>query len=109
MTARVYDLYDLTSPFVTPTAPAATVTLQRSAYWQRVANMRLFRASARTGLFAGMLFLLGQVLAVTWLGRVTGEENMLLWLAVIAGGNIIAGVLTLLGVRAFDPSHGGKA
>jgi ABC-type enterochelin transport system permease subunit len=109
MTARSFDLYDLTSPFVAPTAPSATVTAQRSAYIKRVMDMCLFRVSARTGLFAGVLLLLGQVLAVTWIGQVTGEDNMMLWLAVIASGNIIAGVLTLLAMWAFDPTHGGKA
>jgi hypothetical protein len=109
MTARSFDLYDLTSPFVAPTAPTATVKAQRNAYIERVAGMRLFRVSARTGMFATVLLLLGQVLAVTWIGQVTGEDNMLLWLAVIAGGNIIAGALTLLALWAFDPTHGGKA
>ncbi len=109
MTARVYDIYDLSSPFVAPTAPAATVPTQRSAYMERVMRMRLFRVLVRIGLFAGVLLLLGQVLAVTWLGRVTGEENMVLWLAVIAGGNILAGVLTLAAMWAFAPTHGGAA
>lgn len=104
MAVRGFEYYGQTvasavvPPFVAPTAPTATPA--RSTYMARVARSRLFIASSRVGVFAMTLWLLGQVLAVTWLGQVTGEQNMLLWLLVIACGNIVAGVLTLIAIQA---------
>ena len=101
MTTRIYDIYDLNSPFVAPTAPppapaVPTVTTQAPArtLMQRLSDSLLFNASVVLGVFAGIVYALGTILAATPLGQVTGTQNMVLWLAVILGACAVAGMMT---------------
>jgi hypothetical protein len=97
MTARVFDIYDLNSPMVTPTPPAATRTTQQTRpYWQRLAESRLFNASVILGVFASAVYSIGTVLSMFPLGRVLPSQNFGLWVSVIAGGLAAAGVLTAM-------------
>lgn len=95
MTARVYgNIYDLNSPFVSATAPPTAA--QRRAYWQRLAESRLFNASVVLAVFASILYLIATILDWLPVGRVTGTQNMALWLGVIAFGLAAAGAITAL-------------
>lgn len=96
MAARVYDIYDLSSPFVAPTAPApaAATTAQARPYMQRLADSLLFNASVVLAVFASVVYLLGTILGAFPLGQVTGAQNMALWLSVIAGALAVAGAMT---------------
>lgn len=95
MAARVYDIYDLGSPFVAPTAPSATApaTTARS-YWQRLADSHLFNASVILLVFAATVHSCGTLLALVPLGQVTPSQNFGAWFGVIAGVLAGAGVLT---------------
>lgn len=98
MAARVYDIYDLQSPFVTPTAPAPQAAAASMAaarpYTQRLADSLLFNASVVLAVFSSVVYLLGTMLAPFPLGQVTGTQNMAMWLSVIAGGLAVAGAMT---------------
>lgn len=95
MTARVFDIYDLNSPMVTPTAPAAVATqAQKRSLMQRLSDSLLFNASVVLGVFASIVYLLGTILAATPWGQVTGTQNMALWLGVILGALAVAGMMT---------------
>ena len=75
MTARVYDLYDLNSPMVTPypppaaSAPATTAAAPRTATARRNSD-RLLRVSAYLLTFAGVLFLAALAFTVTPLATI---------------------------------------
>ena len=98
MTARPFDLYDLSSPFVTPypTQTATTTAQQARTFAEKLSTNRLFNASVIQLVFSSILYLIGT--ALDWLpfARVTGTENMALWLTVIAGGLAAAGAITAL-------------
>ena len=100
MTARVFDLYDLNAPFVTPTAPAPTApaavaaAAQGRSLMDKLSDSLLFNASVVLGVFAGVVYLLGTFLAPTPWGQVTGTQNMALWLGVILGALAVAGGMT---------------
>ena len=100
MAARVYDIYDLQSPFVTPTAPTLTAppapaaTVQGRTYMQRLSDSLLFNASVVLAVFSSVVYLLGTLLAPFPLGQVTGVQNLGLWLGVISGGLAVAGAMT---------------
>jgi hypothetical protein len=67
MAARVYDIYDLTSPFVTPTAPA-TPTPQTATATR--GSDKLMRGSAYLLTFAGAVLLLALIVTVSPLRNV---------------------------------------
>lgn len=103
MTARaIFDIYDLSSPFITPTAPQAAPTATIAAarqgrpYMQRLADSRLFNGSVILAVFSSAVYSIGTVLDMFPLGRVTGAQNMPLWFGTIAGGLSLAGVITAL-------------
>ena len=68
----VSNIYDLNSPFVTPTAPAPTPTAAPHAATRRSSN-RLLRAAAYLLTFAGLLFLAALLVTVTPLGRIDAD------------------------------------
>ncbi len=101
MAARVYDIYDLQSPFIPPTAPtmpptatATATTVQGHTYMQRLSDSLLFNASVVLAAFASIVYLLGTMLAPFPLGQVTGAQNLGLWFGVITGGLAVAGAMT---------------
>lgn len=94
MTARTYDIYDLSSPFVTPAAPAATQTARPRPYMQRLAESWSFNASVILAVFAGVVYAIGVFLEPFPLGQVTPVRNFGLWLGVIAGALAVAGAMT---------------
>jgi hypothetical protein len=100
MTARTFDIYDLSSPMVTPyppqTAATAASTQPTRPYLQRLAESRLFNASVILLVFAAVLYLVGTMMAGFPLGRVTGVQNMGQWLSTIAVGLLVAGSFTAL-------------
>ena len=69
MTTRIYDIYDLSSAFVEPTAPttAAPTTAKRAA------PDRMLRAGAYLLTFAGVVLLLAVLAAFTPLGRIDAD------------------------------------
>ena len=80
MAARIYDIYDLSSPaFVEPTAPvqAAPTTTRGPA--------RLLRSMAYLAVFAGVLFLAALLVTVTPLGRIDADITVP-FVAVVLGG-----------------------
>jgi len=93
--ARVFDIYDLSSPFVPPTAPTATATtVQARPYLERLAESTLFNASVILLVFAAFVYSAGTVLALFPLGWVTPSQNFGLWLGVIAGVLAVSGAIT---------------
>ena len=96
MTARVYDIYDLNQPFVTPTALAAAVVTAQTGrpYAQRLAESRLFNGSVILAVFASALYLLGTFLDWFPIGQVLPFENFGLWFGVVAGGLALAAAMT---------------
>ena len=60
---------------------------------------KLMRASTGLLIFAGMLIVLGQLLAHTAIGQVTPSENVGAWVAVILGGIVLAFAATVAAVR----------
>ena len=80
MAARVYDIYDLSSPaFVEPTAPVqAAPTAKRDA-------ARLLRGAAYLAVLAGVLFLAALLVTVTPLGRIDADITVP-FVAVVLGG-----------------------
>ena len=71
MAARVYDIYDLNSAFVQPTAPApqAIATAKRDA-------RRLLRGFAYLLTYAGALLLAALLAAFTPLGRINADVTV---------------------------------
>jgi hypothetical protein len=69
MAARVYDIYDLNSPMVMPTAPA--VTPQAPTATRN--SDRLLRASVYLLAFAGALLLAALIVTVTPLGAIDAD------------------------------------
>ncbi len=95
MAARVYDIYDLNAPFVTPTAPApAAMTAQGRTLMQRLSDSLLFNASVVLGVFASIVYALGTILSATPLGQVTPAQDVFLWGGVILGALAVAGMMT---------------
>lgn len=96
MTARTFDIYDLNAPFVAPTAPApaATATAPARTLMQRLSDSLLFNASVVLGVFAGIVYALGTILAATPLGQVTPAQDVFLWGGVILGALAVAGMMT---------------
>lgn len=100
MAARTLDLYDFSSPFITPTAPTPTApaatatTAQGRTYMQRLAESTLFNASVVLAVFASIVYLLGTILAPFPLGQVTPSVNLGMWFGVITGGLAVAGGMT---------------
>ena len=78
MAARVFDIYNLNSPMVTPTAPApqaATATAPQTTTAMR-GSARLMRFSAYLLTFAGALFLAALIVTVTPLGRIDADVTV---------------------------------
>ena len=95
MTTRIYDIYDLSSPFVAPTAPApATTTAQSRALMRRLSDSLLFNASVVLGVFASIVYALGTILAPFPVGQVTPAQDVFLWGGVILGALAVAGMMT---------------
>lgn len=98
MAARIYDIYDLSSPFVAPTAPApapaTATTAQGRSLMQRLSDSLLFNASVVLGVFAGIVYALGTILAPFPVGQVTPAQNLAMWLGVIMAALAVAGVMT---------------
>ena len=78
MAARVYDIYDLNSAFVQPTAPAPQViaTTPRDA-------RRLLRGFAYLLTYAGALLLAALLAAFTPLGRIDADITVPFMLATL--------------------------
>jgi len=85
MAARVYDIYDLQSPFVTPTAPAAQATATTAPTATRRSSDRLLRAAAYLLTFAGALLLAALIVTVTPIGAIDADITVP-FLAVFVGG-----------------------
>ena len=96
MAARVYDIYDLSSPFVAPTAPApvTATTAQGRSLMRRLSDSLLFNASVVLGVFASIVYALGTILSATPLGQVTPAQDVFLWGGVILGALAVAGMMT---------------
>jgi len=72
MAARVHDIYDLNSPFVTPTAPPAQATAARRTR----GPARLLRSMAYLAVLAGLLLLAALLAAFTPLGRINADVTV---------------------------------
>ena len=72
MAARVYDIYDLSSAFVEPTAPTTTAPTTAT----RTAPDRMLRAGAYLLTFAGAVLLLAVLAAFTPLGRIDADVTV---------------------------------
>ena len=72
MAARIFDIYDLNSAFVEPTAPttAAPTTAKRAA------PDRMLRAGAYLLTFAGAVLLLAVLAAFTPVGRIDADVTV---------------------------------
>ena len=81
MAARVHDIYDLNSPFVTPTAPPAQATAARRTR----GPARLLRSMAYLAVIAGLLLLAALLVTVTPLGRIDADITVP-FVAVVLGG-----------------------
>ena len=68
MAAKVFDIYDLNSPMVMPTAPAAPAAAAATR-----ASARLLRASVGVLAFAGVLLVAALLVAVTPLGAIDAD------------------------------------
>jgi len=71
MAARVYDIYDLSSPFVSATAQTPTPTTPTTA--RRTASARIMRGGAYLLTFAGAALLAALLVTVTPLGRIDAD------------------------------------
>ncbi len=101
MAARTLDLYDFSSPFITPTAPTPTAapaatatTAQGRTYMQRLSDSLLFNASVILLVFAAFVYSAGITLAWFPLGAVTPEQDFGLWFSTIAGVLAMSGAIT---------------
>lgn len=92
MTTRIYDIYDLSSAFVEPTAPATAAPTAA----KRAAPDRLLCAGAYLLTFAGAVLLLAVLAAFTPVGRIDADITVPFvvvtvgTLAVIAWGAVTA-------------------
>ena len=68
-TRRIFDIYDLNSAFVEPTAPTQTAPTAA----KRAAPDRMLRAGAYLLTFAGAVLLLAVLAAFTSLGRIDAD------------------------------------
>ena len=68
-TRRIFDIYDLNSAFVEPTAPTQTAPTAA----KRTAPDRMLRAGAYLLTFAGAVLLLAVLAAFTPLGRIDAD------------------------------------
>ena len=82
MAARVYDIYDLNSVFVEPTAPVQPTTTAKA---DANTNARLMRGAASLLTLAGALLLTALLVTVTPLGRIDADITVP-FLAVFVGG-----------------------
>lgn len=73
MTARVYDIYNLNSPFVTPTATTVAAQPAAVAVAATRNSDKLMRGSAYLLTFAGALLLLALVVASTPLNTIDAD------------------------------------
>jgi hypothetical protein len=71
MAARVFDIYDLNSPMVTPTAPAAAAAPQATTAKRN--SDRLLRGCAYLLAFAGVLLLAALIVTATPLGAIDAD------------------------------------
>ncbi len=95
MAARVYDIYDLNQPFVTPTAPApaaATAQAQTSqpATATRDLGDRALRGFIGLAVLAGALLLAAVIVTVTPLGAIDADITVPFLAAVLGGLGAIA-------------------
>lgn len=91
MAARVYDIYDLNSPMVTPTAPAAKEAAARKA--ARGAD-RLLLGGEYLLLLSGVLLLAGAIVAATPLGYIDADVSVPLTAVMVAAlGAIVAAAM----------------
>lgn len=72
MAARIYDIYDLNSPFVSATAPVAVAPAAPATR----ATARMFRAGAYLLTLAGVLLLVALLVALTPLGRIDADVTV---------------------------------
>lgn len=84
MAARVYDIYDLSSPFVSATAQTPTPTTPTTARRTR-GPARLLRSMAYLAVLAGVLFLAALLVTVTPLGAIDADITVP-FVAVVLGG-----------------------
>ncbi len=84
MAARVYDIYDLSSAFVEPTATVAAPQTQAAPTTRRNSD-RLFRGAAYLLTFAGVLLMAALLVAATPLGRIDADITVP-FVAVFVGG-----------------------
>lgn len=84
----VSNIYDLNSPFVTPTAPAPTPTAAPHAATRRSSN-RLLRAAAYLLTFAGALLLAALIITVTPLGRIDADITMPVVMVTFGGLGVV--------------------
>jgi len=89
MAARVYDIYDLQSPFVTPTAPAAQATATTAPTATRRSSDRLLRAAAYLLTFAGALLLAALIITVTPLGAIDADITMPVVMVTFGGLGVV--------------------
>lgn len=71
-TRRIFDIYDLNSAFVEPTAPTQTAPTAA----KRAAPDRMLRAGAYLLTFAGAVLLLALLAAFTPLGRINADVTV---------------------------------
>lgn len=83
MAARVFDIYNLNSPMVTPTAPPPQAAAPQAATTTRNSD-RLMRGSAYLLVFAGALWLAALLLTVTPL-RTVDVDLTVPFVAVVLG------------------------
>jgi hypothetical protein len=81
MAARTFDIYDLNSPMVTPTAPTAATPQVPAA---KRNSDRLLRGCAYLLAFAGVLLLAALIIAVTPLGAIDADITVP-FVAVVVG------------------------
>ena len=87
MAARVFDIYNLNSPMVTPTAPApqASTAAAPQVPTATRGSARLMRFSAYLLTFACVLFLAALIVTVTPLGAIDADITVP-FVAVVLGG-----------------------
>jgi hypothetical protein len=83
MAARVFDIYDLNSPMVTPTPPPAPTAAPQAPAAKRNSD-RLLRGCAYLLAFAGVLLLAALMVTVTPLGAIDADISVP-FVAVVVG------------------------
>lgn len=86
MAARIYDIYDLNSPFVSATAPAVVAPAAPATH----ATARMFRGGAYLLTLAGALLLAALLVALTPLGRIDADVTVPFVAALVAALALIA-------------------